>query len=231
MKLDRVLEPEVMDTFEEATDYDDMDHSQVNRQFVDDLLAVGTIAGEVLDLGTGTARIPVELCRRNDQYRVVAVDMSIHMLELARYNIEVEGLIEQIMLDCIDAKQLPFADGRFAVVMSNSIIHHIPHPQFVLAEAIRVTAPGGLLFFRDLMRPADEATVQQLVDTYAGKENDNQRKMFDDSLRASLDLQEMRTLVERLGFAAESVRATSDRHWTWIARRNKPEDVSPPSQV
>ena len=32
--LPRVLEPEVMDTAEEARDYDAMDHSQVNRVFV-----------------------------------------------------------------------------------------------------------------------------------------------------------------------------------------------------
>ena len=32
--LPRVLEPEVMDTAEEARDYDTMDHSEVNRRFV-----------------------------------------------------------------------------------------------------------------------------------------------------------------------------------------------------
>ena len=33
--LPRVLEPEVMDSPEEALDYDEMDHGEVNRQFVD----------------------------------------------------------------------------------------------------------------------------------------------------------------------------------------------------
>jgi hypothetical protein len=37
--LDRILEPEFMDTAEEARDYDSMDHAEVNRRFVDDLLA------------------------------------------------------------------------------------------------------------------------------------------------------------------------------------------------
>lgn len=31
--LDRILEPEVMDTFEDAFEYDSMDHSQVNEVF------------------------------------------------------------------------------------------------------------------------------------------------------------------------------------------------------
>src|SRR5438067_170240 len=38
MPLERILEPEVMDSHEEASDYDAMDHSEVNRRFVDDLL-------------------------------------------------------------------------------------------------------------------------------------------------------------------------------------------------
>ena len=37
--IPRVLEPELMDTALEAADYDAMDHTEVNRRFVDDLLA------------------------------------------------------------------------------------------------------------------------------------------------------------------------------------------------
>ena len=37
MSLERVLEPEVMDTVAEAHDYDCMDHSGVNQAFVTDL--------------------------------------------------------------------------------------------------------------------------------------------------------------------------------------------------
>lgn len=62
--LARTLEPEVMDTPEEALAYDSMDHADVNRVFVDDFLAADPEAGEILDLGTGTALIPIELCRR-----------------------------------------------------------------------------------------------------------------------------------------------------------------------
>src|SRR5947207_183966 len=83
MPLVRVLEPEVMDTPEEARDYDAMDHSAVNRLFVDDLLAAGVVpataddqpVAEILDLGTGTALIPIELCRRCADCRVMAVDL------------------------------------------------------------------------------------------------------------------------------------------------------------
>jgi len=226
MTLERVPEPEVMDTPAEARDYDAMDHSEVNRHFVNDLLnaareRLGTddFGGEVLDLGTGTAQIPVALCQHTTNCRVAAIDLSVNMLDLARYNIEIAGFIERIGLAHLDSKNLPFDDGRFIVVMSNSIIHHIPEPATVLREALRVAAPGGLLFFRDLLRPDDDATVRQLVDTYTGNADSHQRKMFDDSLRAALSLAEIRAEIVAQGFPAESVQATSDRHWTWSVRK------------
>ena len=217
MALERVLEPEVMDTYEEARDYDSMDHQAVNKLFVDDLLAVANIGNDILDVGTGTAQIPVELCRQSEDCRIIAIDMAVHMLDLARFNIEVDGFTQRIFLQQIDAKDMLFESEMFDCVMSNSIIHHIPEPLAVLAESIRVTRPGGLLFFRDLLRPESGEEVAHLVSTYAGDENEHQRQMFDDSLRAALSLSEVRAIVSSLGFEAETVQATSDRHWTWIA--------------
>ncbi|MCH8921757.1 MAG: class I SAM-dependent methyltransferase [Planctomycetes bacterium] len=227
MTLQRVLEPEVMDTVEEAVDYNAMDHAAVNRLFVDDLLAALSIdgdaafEGEVLDLGTGTALIPIELCRRDESFRVLGVDLAANMLDVAKINIDLADLRERVMLDLVDAKTLPLEDARFAVVMSNSIIHHVPEPAEVLREAVRLTAPGGLLFFRDLLRPEDNEEVARLVEIYAGQESDHARQMFEDSLRAALSLEQFRALVQELGFEAQAVQATSDRHWTWSARKTK----------
>lgn len=215
--LHRTLEPEVMDTPEEARDYNEMDHSDVNRVFVDDLLACGEIAGDILDLGTGTALIPIELCARVANCRVMASDMSASMLDLAVYNLAVSPAEGRIQLDQADAKQLHYEDEQFAIVISNSIVHHIPEPLAVLREALRVVKPGGLLFFRDLMRPTNAEIVTHLVATYAAGANEHQRQMFDDSLRAALTLDEIRGLVSSLGFDELTVQATSDRHWTWIA--------------
>lgn len=219
MAIPRILEPEVMDSDEEARDYDAMDHSHVNRVFVADLLAAGPLDGDVLDLGTGTALIPIELCGQHEECRVMATDAAVSMLDLARYNLEVRSLTGRIQLALVDAKQLPYPAGQFAVVMSNSIVHHIPEPLAVLREAVRVTASGGRLFFRDLMRPDSLDELHRLVEQYAGGESAHGQAMFAASLHAALTVDEVRQLVEMLGFAPETVGATSDRHWTWSARK------------
>lgn len=218
--LSRVLEAEVMESPREAMDYDSMDHTAVNSVFVDDFLRVlgNAMAGEVLDLGTGTAQIPIALLKRSPDLRIVAIDLAESMLELGRRNVATAGFDRQIQLEWVDAKRLPYTAGRFAAVMSNSIVHHIPEPGGVLAEACRVLRPGGVLVIRDLLRPDEDASVRHLVDTYAADANEHQRQLFEASLRAALSLDEVRDLVSGLGYDVQQVQQTSDRHWTWCGR-------------
>jgi ubiquinone/menaquinone biosynthesis C-methylase UbiE len=217
--LERQLEPEVMDTAAEAADYDAMDHREVNERFVADLLAFARPIGEMLDMGTGTALIPIELVRQCPSAKVLGIDLSEPMLALARENIAAAGLEYSIRVEAADAKHLPYKDGQFAAILSNSIVHHIPEPAEALAEAVRVLAPGGIVFVRDLMRPRDETELARLAEMYSGGPKPEQRKMFVESLHAALTLAEIRGLVEALGFPASRVQATSDRHWTWSGHR------------
>lgn len=230
--LERTLEPEIMDSDQEATAYDNMDHSEVNRQFVTDLLAFleqdadfkTRMEGvdidldawiDVLDVGTATAQIPIELCQRNPEFRVMAIDLAVSMLDLANYNLEANAMTHRVQLAKVDAKAMGYSDATFDLVMSNSIVHHLPDPQVCLNEIVRVVRPGGAIFVRDLMRPSTPERVDEFVRLYAGDESELCQQLFHASLHAALSLDEIRSIVASLGFDAQSVRASSDRHWTW----------------
>jgi ubiquinone/menaquinone biosynthesis C-methylase UbiE len=231
MTLKRTLEPEVMDSAEDAMQYNDMDHSQVNQNFVDDLMVLLQSDAnfqsrliddqaellDVLDVGTGTALIPALLCDQQSAFRVMAIDMAVNMLDLATYNVEACSRPDRIQLAKVDAKDLDYDTEMFDVVISNSIVHHIPNPEKCLAEMVRVLKRGGAMFVRDLMRPDDEATLESIVQTYAGDESEYSRRLFRESLHASLSLDEIRQIVIELGWDPQGVQATSDRHWTWSA--------------
>lgn len=225
--LPRTLEPEVMDTVEEAVDYDQMDHSFVNQLFVDDFLqlmktfAAGnffcddTLQPQIADLGTGTAQIPIQLLKAWPECGPVsACDLSMEMLRLANRNITAAGCAGRIHSVFCDAKQLPFASQSLDICLSNSIVHHIPEPAIVMAEVARCLKPGGLIFFRDLLRPTSSADVDQLVETYAGQEKPHAQKMFRESLHAALTVDEVQQLFQNVGLHNIVVRQTSDRHWT-----------------
>ncbi|HLJ97479.1 MAG TPA: class I SAM-dependent methyltransferase [Gemmataceae bacterium] len=204
-----------MDTREEARDYDTMDHTEVNRVFVADFLRSWDGRNPILDVGTGTAQIPIELCLQAATAQVVAIDMAQEMLRVGEDNVRRAGLAARLKLQLGDAKSLPFPDQAFGAIISNSIVHHIPEPEPVLAEMLRVLVRGGTLFVRDLLRPDDEATLRHLVATYAGDGNAHQQQMFADSLHAALTLAEVREMVAKLGCDPMSVQQTTDRHWTW----------------
>jgi len=220
--LTRILEPEIMASADDAREYDAMDHTAVNAQFVGDLLrTVMDLSrpplARFLDLGVGTAQIPIELAHRYPAAHVTGIDAAQRMLALADKNITATGLSDRIDLVLADAKHLPFADNSFPIVISNSILHHIAEPRAVVAEAVRVISAGGLLFHRDLARPNSEEQLHLLVDTYAGTATPYQRRLFGESLRAALTLEEMQDLVATFGFNRETVQMTSDRHWAWVA--------------
>src|SRR5436305_1551876 len=121
--LPRTLEPEVMDSPEEARDYDAMDHAAVNDLFVADFRAAWDGGSPVLDIGTGTAQIPIAFCRAVPAVRVVGVDAAAAMIAVGRENVARAGLADRIELKLADAKHLPLSDGSFGAVMSNSIVH------------------------------------------------------------------------------------------------------------
>ena len=141
------------------------------------------------------------------------------MLALGRRNVEKAGLAGRIRLERVDAKHLPYGDGRFPAVISNSIVHHLSDPGTAINEAWRVTVRGGLIFFRDLFRPRNETAIRRLVETYAAGENRRQQQMLADSFCAALTVEEVRKLIAPLGVPPETVRPSSDRHWTWAVRK------------
>jgi ubiquinone/menaquinone biosynthesis C-methylase UbiE len=138
-------------------------------------------------------------------------------------------LIGAITLERVDAKRMPYRDGLFDAVVSNSIVHHIPEPIDVFREMRRVVKPGGWLFVRDLLRPDGEAALDRLVQQYAGDANAHQRQMFRESLHAALTLSEVRELLEAVELPANVVAQTSDRHWT-IATKTESDPKGAPKE-
>ncbi|QEG42166.1 class I SAM-dependent methyltransferase [Roseimaritima ulvae] len=216
--LTRVLEPEFNDDVTETAQYDAMDHAAVNQAFVDDLVATGSVGPDILDLGTGTARIPILLCQRLPDVRVMAIDAAVSMLERAQANVDIAGLLERIQLEHEQVKDLDvFADQMFDCVISNSILHHLPEPALALQHSLRLVKPGGRVFHRDLFRPETEQQVEQLVDEHVGDHPEQARQLLRQSLHAALTVDEARQMAVQFGLAGEAVQQTSDRHWTLSA--------------
>ena len=106
-----------------------------------DLVLAGRGALDTLDAGCGTGFLSLELASRG--HRVTGVDFAPEMLAEARRKAAEKGAA--VRFEEADAEQLPFASGRFDLVVSRHVLWTLPHPEAAIDEWIRVLRPGGRL--------------------------------------------------------------------------------------
>jgi ubiquinone/menaquinone biosynthesis C-methylase UbiE len=218
--MERVLEPEVMDTAEEADGYDSMDHGLPNQAFVDRLIELGA-SGRMLDIGTGPGHLPLIVCERIDETTVIGIDLAEHMLRHAERHRAASPHRERVEFRRADAKQLPFETGSFDTVYSNTILHHIPDPLPFLSEARRALRPGGALLIRDLFRPPNSGRTLELVAMHAADADPYQQELFRASLCAAFTPEELRAMADETGLAQAEISIDSDRHMSLQIRASK----------
>ena len=212
--MNRIVEPEVMDTAEAAAAYDAMEHGEVDQAFVDRVIALGANTGHFLDVGTGPAQIPILLAQRCPDIRITAIDLSEEMLKIAKRHVTNAGLTDRITLELIDAKTLPYRDNTFDGLISNSIVHHIHDAMKALKEMGRVACPKGPVLIRDLIRPETPADAQGFVDLYAADDTPHQQKLYYDSFLAAFTIAEVNQMLTQMDMSGAVVVQSTDRHWS-----------------
>ena len=108
------------------------------------LLALCHLAetSEVLDIGCGIGVGPAFIARTHG-CRVVGVDRSPRMIDWARRRAREEGVEDRVSFVVADVLALPFEDGRFDVVIAESVLVFIVDKERAIAEMVRVAKPGG----------------------------------------------------------------------------------------
>jgi ubiquinone/menaquinone biosynthesis C-methylase UbiE len=119
------------------------------------LLAPGP-ATTVLDLGTGSADLPLAISRRAAKedlaVRITATDLHPQMREIAQRRTQDAGDIE---VGAADALNLPYQDRAFDVVLLSLTLHHFEHADQVraLREAARVARCSVIVNELERCRP------------------------------------------------------------------------------
>lgn len=212
--MKRILEPEVMDTVEAAEAYDAMEHGEVDEAFVNRVIELGASNGHFLDVGTGPAQIPILFAKRCPNVKITAIDLSKEMLKIAEQHVRNSALTNQIKLEHIDAKELPYPDNCFDGLISNSIVHHIHDALTALKEMGRVVKPNGVILIRDLIRPETLTEVQNFMDIYASDDTPYQQKLYYDSFLAAFTIAEVKDMIKQTGMPRAGVVQSTDRHWS-----------------
>lgn len=151
--------------------------------------------GEVVaDLGSGAGLDCFLAARRvGESGRVIGLDMTDSMLELARTNQAKLGLTN-VEFRKGEIEKMPIADNSVDVIISNCAVNLSPDKDAVFREAFRVLKPGGRIAISDVVtRGAVPSEFRRALDLWAG------------CLSGALDEQDFARRLKAAGFGDVAV--------------------------
>lgn len=147
-QLDKRLVRESFDRA--ATGYDDVAllQQEIGNRLLERLDLIKLMPQRILDVGSGTGQLSLQLTRRYKNCEVVALDIAAAMLKQAKQRL---GLLDRWFgrqrFICGDADHLPLAGNSVDMIISNFAIQWCSDLDQTFGEFQRVLKPGGLLLF------------------------------------------------------------------------------------
>jgi len=142
--------------------------SLIRKQIFDSLALHGD--EKVLDVGCGSGILLNGAAMRLTTGRATGIDIWAPNsgggnLALLWKNARAEGVADKIEFREADARNMPFEDASFDVVLSSGALHHISHNfddhERAVREIVRVLKPGGKFVIWDITHMV-EATAQKM---------------------------------------------------------------------
>jgi len=123
----------------------------------------------VLDLGSGGGLDCFLAAQRvGAQGRVIGLDMTPEMIQLARENAQKIG-VSNVEFRLGEMEHMPIEDNSIDVIISNCVINLSPDKDAVFREAYRVLKPGGRLCVSDIALLGElPKEVEESIEEWAG---------------------------------------------------------------
>jgi ubiquinone/menaquinone biosynthesis C-methylase UbiE len=125
------------------------------------------------DLGCGTGQVTAALAPFVT--KVLAIDRSEEMLQAARRRLKD---CQNVEIRRGELESLPISDATLDAATLLLVLHHLPDPAEVLAEASRVVKPGGRLLICDMLPHDHEEYRQQMGHVWLGFSEEQVRRLL-----------------------------------------------------
>lgn len=223
--MKRKPEPEVMSGEDEVTAYASAASQKhldaIDNTLVHQVLSLGSpegmLSGRLIDIGCGPGNITLKLAQHCPHLLLVGADRSANMVQSARRAAKELGLDERVFFIQCNAGQIPFPDGLFDFVLSNSVLHHLTDPSKALEEMLRVAGPDGAILLRDLRRPSRLAYLWH-IKWHGRHYSGTMKKLFEDSVRAAYTPDELFDILNRSGMSKAHIFLHERTHMGFVYR-------------
>ena len=203
--MKRVLEPELMNEYEQVKAYSKGDFSLSDgnmcmrlEKFISSIGYKVCEESLIVDIGCGPGNITERLCRCWPFTKVVGIDGSAEMLKVARKRkekLKTDGFLNTPLY--IQENLASFSSGKASleksaeILVSNSLLHHIHDPSQFWAAISNLGKKGSITFHRDLRRPSSYEEAIFIKQKYQQKGLPLLNNDFLASLLASFSLEEV----------------------------------------
>ena len=207
--MERVPEPELMETKEQVISYDEADFSEGEFNLINQinhyLLKRNIFLGEkdlIVDLGCGPGNISEKLAIKWPNTEEVGIDGSKEMILRAEHNKKIsinQKNLKNLRYICSDIKDIKSTDfllkKEISLLVSNSLIHHITHLEDFFKTIRNLSSQKTVNFHKDLKRPLDEKSALELKAQCLKKYNEILTNDYYASLRASYTYKELKNFT------------------------------------
>src|SRR5690606_31899936 len=163
----------------------------------------------LLDVATGTGDVALEAIKLLNPAKVIGVDISQGMLDVANEKIAKKGLQHQFEVQLGDSEQLRFEDQTFDAVTVAFGVRNFENLEKGLADICRVLKPGGKAVILEFSKPR-AFPVKHLYHFYFNKITPSIGKLFSkdnraygylpESVASFPDGQSFTNILQRVGF-------------------------------
>jgi len=168
------------------------------KYFVWKILRKGIRSGRVLDIGTGSGLLAIELCKvKGSHFDIIAIDISENMIRKAIENAKWAGVGDRIRFLVSTAAALPFPDDSFDFVISYASLHHWLEPVAVFNEVERVVKETGGLIIRDNKRLYRNPFWKCVIWFISRFMNKRHRENWPKAILASYTISEVNELISK----------------------------------
>jgi len=123
----------------------------------------------ILDVGCGTGNLTFRLPELGAFTRVVGVDISQGVLDIARRHAQ-KAQFDNVEFVRASACSLPFENDEFDVVISNIVFHLVPDRPGCLREILRVLRPSGYALLQFMGGGPSGAEIVEIIRTVCEEE-------------------------------------------------------------